>query len=152
MKAPWHLADPEPFSARRYVDGDMSSREILGVHPLPERLSRQLLLRCAEECLECAGGCIACADVGLGENNLELIGVIRVALDCAEVCYATGLAAIRQSASDAGLIREMIEGCAAACLACAEESDHYAAGHQQCGRCADACRRCKTVCDEFLAH
>jgi hypothetical protein len=67
-QAPWHLADPEPFSARRYVNVDMTFREIVGLHPLPGSLIRQLLLRCAEECLDCAARPIACADVSLSAN------------------------------------------------------------------------------------
>jgi hypothetical protein len=149
---PWHLADPEPFSARRYVNVDMTFREIVGVHPLPGSLIRQLLLRCAEECLDCAASCVACADVSLSENDQELIRVIRVALDCADACELTGRIAIRQSAPDIRLIRGVVEGCAAACLACAEECDGHAADHEQCRLCAEVCRRCKAACDEFLAH
>lgn len=130
----------------------MSFRKIVGVHPLPGSLIREVLLRCAEECWDCAASCIACADVSLGENDWALIRVIRVALDCADACETTGRVAIRQSAPDIRLIRGVIEGCAAACLACAEECERHAADREQCRLCAEVCRRCKTACDEFLAH
>jgi hypothetical protein len=87
----------------------MTFREIVAVHPLPGSLIRQLLLRCAEECLACAASCIACADVSLSENDQKLIRVIRVALDCADACELTGRIAIRQSAPDIRLIRGVIE-------------------------------------------
>jgi hypothetical protein len=130
----------------------MTFREIVGVRPLPGSLIRQLLLRCAEESFDCAASCIACADVSLSKNDHELIRVIRVALDCADACAPIGWIAIRQSAPDIRLIRGVIEGCAAACLACAEECDRHASDHEQCRLCAEVCRRCKTACDEFLAH
>jgi hypothetical protein len=87
-----------------------------------------------------SASCIACADVSLSENAQELIRVIRVALDCADACELTGRIAIRQSAPDTRLIRGVIEGCAAACLACAEECECHAAGYEQCRLCAEACR------------
>jgi hypothetical protein len=130
----------------------MTFREIVGVRPLPGSLIRQLLLRCAEESFDCAASCIACADVSLSKNDHELIRVIRVALDCADACAPIGRIAIRQGAPDIRLIRGVIEGCAAACLACAEECDRHASDHEQCRLCAEVCRRCKTACDEFLAH
>lgn len=129
----------------------MTFSEIVGVHPLPESLIREALLRCAEECFDCAASCIACADVSLSENDQELIGVIRVVLDCGDACELTGRLVIQQSAPDVRLIRGVIEACAAACLACAEECDRHAAG-EQCRLCAEVCRRCKTACDEVLAH
>jgi hypothetical protein len=92
------------------------------------------------------------ADVSVAENDQELIRVIRVALDCADACEMTGRIAIRQSAPVIRLIRGVIEGCAAACLACAEECERHADDHEQCRLCAEVCRRCKTACDEFLAH
>ncbi len=131
----------------------MTFREIVNLHSLPGSLIREVLLRCAEECFDCAASCTACADVSLSENDSqELIRVIRVALDCADACDATGRIATRQSAPDIRLIRAMIEGCAAACLACAEECERHAAAHEHCRICAEVCRRCKKACDDFLAH
>jgi hypothetical protein len=81
-----------------------------------------------------------------------LIRVIRVALDCADACELTSRVAIRQSAPDIRLMSGVIEGCAAACLARAEECDRHAADREQCRLCAEVCRRCKMACDGFLAH
>src|SRR5918996_792907 len=107
----------------------MTFREIVELHPLPGSEFRDALLRCAEECLDCGASCTACADASLSESDLaELIGVIRVCLDCAT-----------------------IEACASACVACAEECDRHAAHHEHCRICADVCRRCKAACDEALA-
>jgi hypothetical protein len=47
---------------------------------------------------------------------------------------------------------DVIEGCTAACLACAEECDGHVAHHEECRLCAEVCRRSKTASDEFLAQ
>jgi hypothetical protein len=132
--------------------GEMTFREIVALHPLPGNDFREALLRCAEECLDCGASCTACADASLSESDLwELTGVIRVCLDCADVCEATARIATRQTRPDSRLVRAMIEACAAACVACAEECDRHAAHHEHCRICADVCRRCKAACDEVLA-
>jgi hypothetical protein len=92
------------------------------------------------------------ADVSVAENDQELIRVIRVALDCADACEMTGRIAIRQSAPVIRLIRGVIEGCAAACLACAEECERPRRRPRAVSSLCRVCRRCKTACDEFLAH
>src|SRR5262245_28409059 len=131
----------------------MTFRDIINVHPRPGDVTRELLLRCAEECLDCGASCTACADASLSESDsAALTGAIRVALDCADVCNATERIATRQTAPNIRLIRAAIEACASACLACAEECDRHAARHEHCRLCAEACRRCKMACDEFLAH
>jgi hypothetical protein len=58
-----------------------------------------------------------------------LTGVIRVALDCADVYEATTRIATRQTRPDIRLVHATIEACAAACVACAEECDRHAAHH-----------------------
>ena len=151
-RAAWHPAGPAPRPVGGYLDGEMTFREIVDLHPLPASLIREVLLRCAEQCFDCAASCTACADVSLSDDDPELIRVIRVCLDCADACDATGRIATRQSAPDIRLIRAMIEGCAAACLACAEECARHAPRHEQLRLCAEVCRRCKTACDDFLAH
>jgi hypothetical protein len=82
--------------------GEMTFREIVELHPLPGSDLRNALLRCAEECLDCGASCTACADASLSESDVvELTGVIRVCLDCADVCEATARIATRQNDGDA---------------------------------------------------
>jgi hypothetical protein len=127
-------------------------QEIVALHPVPPSPSREALMSCAEECLDCAASCTACADASLSEPDFqELPRVIRICLDCADVCEATGRIAIRQTAPDAGLIRSVVEGCAVACLTCAEECERHAKHHEHCRVCAEVCRRCKDACDAVLA-
>jgi hypothetical protein len=130
----------------------MTYQQIIELHPHPGDLDRGALLRCVEECLDCFASCNACADACLAESDLpDLVRCIRVNLDCADACDATGRIVIRQTASDPHLIREMVEACAAACVACAQECDLHAAHHEHCRVCATACRRCQQACDDLLA-
>jgi hypothetical protein len=120
---------------------------------LPASDLREALPRCAEECLECGASCTACADASLSESHaLELRGVIRVALDCADVCSSTARIAIRQTSPDVRLIRAAVEACATFCAACAEECARHAAHHEHCRTRAEVCRRCKAACDAVLAR
>jgi hypothetical protein len=130
----------------------MTFREVVESHPQPTGLDRDVLLRCVSECLDCAASCTSCADADLAEDDVgEMVRCIRLCLDCADACDASGRIVIRQTASDLRLIGAMVEACAVACLACAEECDGHAAHHEHCRLCAEACRRCKNACDDLLA-
>ena len=130
----------------------MTFEEIFGLHPQPTELDHQVLLRCVEECLDCGASCTACADASLSErDSQDLIGVVRLSLDCADLCHATGRILTRQSATDLRLIRAAVDACATACRACAEECERHAAHHEHCRVCAEVCRRCAKACDDVLA-
>jgi hypothetical protein len=130
----------------------MTFHAIFDLHPKPSSLDRKTLVRCIEECLDCGASCTACADANLSESDsAELTRVTRVALDCADVCEATGRVVTRQTAPDLSLTRSLVEACAAACLACAAECDLHAAHHEHCRICAEICRRCKQACEDLLA-
>jgi hypothetical protein len=130
----------------------MAFQEIINVHPQPTTVDRDAILRCIGECLDCAASCTACADASLSENDVkDLVRVVRLCIDCADVCDATGRIVTRQSLPDLRLTRAIIEACAAACLASAEECEWHAAYHEHCRVCAEVCRRCKKACDDLLA-
>jgi len=149
---PLHVGLP----SERELEGrlvEMTFEKIVELHPLPASDLREVLRRCAEECLDCGASCTACADASLSEHDVEdLRRVIRVALDCADVCDSTARIAIRQTSPDGRLVRAAVEACAAACVACAEECDRHAAHHEHCRVCAEVCRRCKAACDDVLAR
>jgi Domain of Unknown Function (DUF326) len=126
--------------------------EISKLHPHPTPLDRDLVLRCIQECLDCVASCIACADDCLSEDDrADMVRCIRLDLDCADVCEATGRVLIRQTTPDTRLTRASVEACALACLACAEECERHAAHHEHCRLCAEICRRCQQVCEDLLA-
>jgi uncharacterized membrane protein len=130
----------------------MIHQDVIKLHPRPGSLDREAARRCIEECLDCAATCTACADDSLGEDDAQgPTRVIRLAVDCADICDTTRRIVIRQTAPDIRVIRAMIEACSAACLACAEECDRHAGHHEHCRLCAEVCRRCKQACDGVLA-
>jgi len=130
----------------------MVHQDVIKLHPHPSSLDQEATLRCIEECLDCAATCTACADDSLGEDDVqEMTRVIRLALDCSDICDTTRRIVIRQTAPDVGVIRAVIEACSSACLACAEECERHAAHHEHCRLCAELCRRCKQACDGLLA-
>jgi hypothetical protein len=127
-------------------------REMLDKHPRPADLDRDLLVRCIEECLDCGSACTSCADASLGEHDVqELVRCIRLCLDCADTCDATGRIATRQTEPELGVVRAVIEACAAACRASAEECERHAAHHEHCRICAEVCRRCDQACRDLVA-
>ena len=129
----------------------MTVQEIIDLRPHPSELDRDLLLRCIEECLDCAASCTACADACLGESDVaELRRCIRLNLDCADACEATGRIVTRQTSPDLRLFRAIVEACAVACLACAEECDRHRLEH--CIECAAACRRASAECARIAEH
>src|SRR4029078_12737862 len=72
--------------------------EVLRLHPHPTTLDRDLVLGCIQECLDCVVSCIACADDCLSEDDVaDMVRCIRLDLDCADVCEATGRVLTRQT-------------------------------------------------------
>ena len=108
----------------------MTVQEILGTHPRPNALDRDLLVRCIEDCIECAATCTSDADADLAEPDVqEQLRCIRLCLDCADVCDATGRILIRKTEPDLGVLRAAIEACAVACRACGDECEKHASHH-----------------------
>ncbi|MEE1930332.1 four-helix bundle copper-binding protein [Streptomyces sp. TRM 70351] len=115
-------------------------------------VDRAAMIRCIEECFSCAEVCTACADACLSEDMVaDLRKCIRTNMDCADICETTGRVLSRHTGYDANLTRSVLETCAAACKACADECERHADMHAHCRLCADACRSCETACNELLA-
>ena len=130
----------------------MSVQEMMQTHPQPLVAEREALVRCIDECFRCAATCTSCADACLGETNAqELARCIRLGLDCADICDATGHILTRQTAADAGVLRAVVEACGQTCRACGEECARHAEHHEHCRVCAEACRRCEQACNDLLA-
>lgn len=70
---------------------------MLQIHPWEGNIDRDVLARCIDACGQCAGTCTSCADACLSEEMVaELRKCIRLNLDCADICSATGRVLIRQ--------------------------------------------------------
>jgi hypothetical protein len=125
---------------------------MLDTHPDTLALDRGLLAACIDACMEGAESCTACADACIGEPTVaELRTCIRLNLDCADICDATGRVLFRMVQAGSGLSRSLVEACIQACAACAEECERHASMHEHCRICAGACRRCEVACRALLA-
>lgn len=128
----------------------MYTKEMLRTHPRGG--ANDALSVCIDECFACAQACTACADACLGEETVaELVRCIRLDLDCAEVCAATGTILSRQTEVDSGLVQTVLNTCAEACRRCAEECEQHAEHHEHCAVCAKACRSCEQACMDAMS-
>lgn len=127
----------------------MLAHEMISTHPHVQGSTNDVLIRCIEECYSCAQTCTSCADACLGEKMVEqLTQCIRLNLDCADVCAATGSVATRRTGSNEQVIRAMLAACETACRLCAEECERHASHHEHCRICAESCHRCEQACQE----
>jgi len=73
---------------------------------------------------------------------------IRLDLDCADLCAATGRILSRQTATDPAMVRAALQ----ACKRCGDECEqHGQHGMEHCRVCAEACRRCEQACHQLLS-
>ncbi len=75
---------------------------------------------------------------------------IRLNLDCADICEATGRLLSRQTDPEPDLLRRQIEVFAKACRACGAECERHAGRHEHRRIRADACRRREEACGRLL--
>jgi Domain of Unknown Function (DUF326) len=127
------------------------AKEMLDAHPLPGNVDRDVLARCIEECFACAQTCTACADASLSEEDVaDMRKCIRLDLDCADICEATGRVLTRQTEYDAPTSKAQLSSCLKICAACAEECERHAEHHEHCRISAEECRRCEQACSALL--
>jgi len=124
----------------------MHAHEMIATHPDVRGSTNDVLIRAIEECYDCAQACSSCADACVAEGRPELVQCIRLNLDCADICYTTGVVGTRRAGSNESIILQLLELCAGACRVCAEECEKHAADMDHCRICAEACRRCEQAC------
>jgi len=129
---------------------------MLQAHPqFPALFGQDALAACIAACFDCTQVCTACADACLGEEGHlpHLVGCIRLNLDCADICAATGRVLSRMTQPDATVLRAQLQACLAACRACGNECEMHARdmNMQHCAVCAESCRRCEQVCEQLLS-
>lgn len=103
-------------------------------------------------CFDVVEACTACADACLAERDIAyLVGCIRLNLDCAAVCAATGSILSRSNkAGHRQLLEAQLANCIAFCRAAATECGRHADVHRHCHVCAEACTVCAEACNEML--
>ena len=129
------------------------ARQMLDYYPRELNVDRALYVRCIEACYDCAESCTQCVDDCLGEESVQdLTTCIRLNMDCADICVATGRVVGRQTGVDASATGAIVRACIAACKSCGDECEiHAAHGMEHCRVCAEECRRCEQACQELLA-
>ena len=96
----------------------MNVEDFLQTHPKPPSNLDTIAAR-VKACFGCAESCMMCADACLGEGQVdELRRCIRLNLDCAAVCIATGEVAARQTDPDRRLLSAQLQACIAASEVC----------------------------------
>lgn len=129
-------------------------RAMLDAHPMAASITNlDALTACLTGCFECEQICGSCADACLGETEhlAHLVHCIRLNLDCADICAATGRALLRLTQPDVAVLRAQLQACLAACGACAAECESHASmGMTHCELCAASCRRCEAACRSLL--
>lgn len=129
----------------------MHAQQMIATHPHVKGSTDEILIRCIEECYACAQSCTACADACLGEDSVkDLQQCIRLNLDCADICAASGAIATRRTGSNEQIMRDMLQTCAAACEVYAGECERHASRHDHCRICAEACRACEQACEDAV--
>jgi uncharacterized protein DUF326 len=124
----------------------MSIAKIIAAHPDAGTPNEPLALA-VRHAMFCAAICASCADADSAEA-MDMRQCIRTCLDCADICAATARVAIRQTGSNPAVTRAMLETCATACDACAEECARH--DHDHCRLCAEMCRECARDCRAAL--
>ena len=120
---------------------------MISAHPDVKGSISEPLITCIEVCFACAQTGTSCADASVAEDEVTgLRQCIRLNLDCADVCSATGALASRRAGSNQEVLRTMIGSCALTCRICAEECEKHARDHQHCKVCAAECRNCEEAC------
>src|SRR5262245_22121061 len=92
----------------------------------PEKPSHaDAISRCIDACFNCVEICTACADACLAESRIEsLTSCIRLNLDCAAVCSATGsIMARANKRGNRQPLEAQLTTCIAFCSACAGECE-----------------------------
>jgi hypothetical protein len=125
------------------------TQEMIRTHP--RSAVREGMAQCIDACYECAEICTICADACLAEPMVaNLVRCIRLNLDCASICQATGEVLARQTGAEPSIMRAQLQACLEACRVCAMECEMHAGNMAHCEVCAAACRRCEQACRDLL--
>lgn len=137
--SPARNLDPNPMS--------LHIEEMLETHPRSETRNRSALVECIEACYSCAQTCRACVDACLAEASVqEMVQCIRLNLDCADVCVATGRLVGRQTGANHDTVLAQLRACITACEACQAECARHGRSMAHCKVCAEECERCAEAC------
>jgi uncharacterized membrane protein len=125
--------------------------QLLDSYPRTFNLDARMLAATIDALTDCAQACTADADNDMSEPDVaDLVKCMRLCMDCASICMTTCEVISRQTESDPGVTRPMLEACMASCKSCGDECERMAMKHAHCQVCAQACRRCEQACRQLL--
>lgn len=127
------------------------AKAMLDTYPRTINVDTELLAQTIDAVFECAQTCTACAAACLAEEHVkDMVKCIRLNLDCADVCQATGRVISRPVEYDAAISRAVLEACVQACKSCGDKCEAHGADMAHCRVCAESCRRCEQACRSLL--
>src|SRR3546814_11334070 len=116
-------------------------REMISSHPSVQGNTNDALISCIEECYSCAQSCTSCADACVAEEMVDhLRQSIRLTLDCADICVASGTIATRRPGTNEQVLAAPLYAVAQACRVPADECDPPPNHHVHCPTLPDFCR------------
>src|SRR5262245_42037636 len=101
---------------------------------------------CIENCIECHRICLEAVQHCLRRGGAQP-ELVRLLLDCAQVCQTSAEFMIRNSE----LHHAACELCAHVCTHCADECAALGSADSQMQECADVCAQCAESCREMAS-
>lgn len=93
-----------------------------------------------------------CANAMMSYNATTMVSATRAALDCADIAAAAHRVLCRSTASDARVIRAILEAAATAADRCVAECSQHASHHGHCRIHSATARHAAEVCRSELQH
>ncbi|MGH3843942.1 MAG: zf-HC2 domain-containing protein [Pseudonocardiaceae bacterium] len=93
-----------------------------------------------------------CATAMMAYDSADMVSATRAALDCADIAAAAQRVLSRPTASDAGVIRAVLEAAATAADRCAAECGQHAGHHGHCRVHSESAQRTAALCRSELAN
>jgi anti-sigma factor RsiW len=94
----------------------------------------------------------ACATAMIAHNSAGMLNATRAALDCADIAAAAQRVLSRPTATDAGVIRAILEAAAVAAERCAAECGQHARHHGHCRVHSESAHRTAQLCRSELSN
>jgi phosphoribosylaminoimidazole (AIR) synthetase len=93
-----------------------------------------------------------CATAMIAHNTTDMLSATRAALDCADIAAAAHRIISRATATDAGVIRAILQAAATAADRCATECGQHAVHHSHCRVHSETARHAAELCRAQLHH
>lgn len=94
----------------------------------------------------------ACATAMMAHHGSDMLSATRAALDCADIAAAAQRVLSRSTATDAGVIRAILEAAATAADRCATECGQHASHHGHCRVHSESAQRVAHLCRSELKN